>query len=326
MSGLIRLEQRKTERFKTIDLTAVDDDPRLSWKAKGIHTYLMTRPPKWEFYYADLLKRATDKRGAIKSGLKELQEAGYLKIRRDQDERGRWSGRTWIVTQDPKELPIESETPLFENTDGKQTSTVSRKTVLRENRNTENQQGSKKQGSNKHKEEKTSASKPRFPAEWYRQNETDYQEIKGVTLNGPEFGPFQRDLKLIYKAGHTPDEVRALMLALEKSEEAWTDSWTVKTVRMKIAEWKAGKLRLKNGRDEEKIKALRDDISEINHYLEYQVERRLIELGWAEEENGSLSEEQMEQQEKLERIRSQKEQEKMMLLKELSECERRRAK
>jgi len=98
-------------------------------------------------------------------------------------------------------------------------------------------------------EQEPSADPPRttFPADWYRQNEQDYQEIKGIELNGPEFGPVQRDLKLIYKAGHSPDEVRAFMTALEKSDEEWTGNWIIGTVRMKLAEFKAGKLFSKNG-------------------------------------------------------------------------------
>jgi len=91
-----------------------------------------------------------------------------------------------------------------------------------------------------------------YPPEWYRQNETDYQTIKGVTLTGPEFSPLQRDLKLIYKAGHMPADVKALMDALEASPEAWTDGWTIKTVRMKLAEWKGGKLKLSSNGDRPK--------------------------------------------------------------------------
>ncbi|MFC2094947.1 helix-turn-helix domain-containing protein [Candidatus Bipolaricaulota bacterium] len=94
----------------------------------------------------------------------------------------------------------------------------------------------------KPKNKNTSANKPRFPADWYRQNEENYQRIKGIKLRGPELGPLQRDLKLIYRAGHSPDDVRAFAEALEASEEVWTDSWTITTVRRKLAEFKAGKL------------------------------------------------------------------------------------
>jgi len=83
-----------------------------------------------------------------------------------------------------------------------------------------------------------------FSPDWYRENEADYQRIKGVTLTGPEFGPLQQGLKTCYMAGHEPVDVRGLMEALEASPEEWTQNWTINTVRMKLAEWKAGKLRL----------------------------------------------------------------------------------
>lgn len=321
MSELIRLEQRKTERFKTIDLTAIDSDPRLSWKAKGLHTYLMSRPPNWEFYYADLLKRASDKRGAIKSGLKELQVAGYLLIKRDKDAKGRWAGRTWIVTQDPKRLPLDGGTPLFENEDGKAASSVSRKTVLRENGKTENQQGSKEQGSKKHIKKEPSAAKPRFSPVWYKQNVTDYQEIKGVTLSGPEFGEIQRTLKSIYKAGHKPEDVRALMKAFEQSKEEWTDNWTIHTVARKLPEFLAGKLFGGDGRDTDRIRALKADIAQIDRYLEYQIKGRLTKLDWRAKDNGGLSLEESEEKERLERIRSEKQAERAKLEKQLRALE-----
>ena len=100
---------------------------------------------------------------------------------------------------------------------------------------------------NKNKEKQTSEDKPRngtFPAEWYRQNEKDYQEIKGVELTGKEFGALQRDLKLMYESGHSPDEIRSLMKAFEVSKERWTDNWTHSTVRNKMPYFVAGKLSL----------------------------------------------------------------------------------
>ena len=109
----------------------------------------------------------------------------------------------------------------------------------------------------------SSADKPRFPAEWYRELEAAYQETKGVVLAGPEFGPLQRDLKLIFKAGHEPQTVREFMSALEKSDEAWTDGWTIGTVRMKLPEWVGGKLKLGgNGKPPEnpELDAIRADI------------------------------------------------------------------
>lgn len=100
----------------------------------------------------------------------------------------------------------------------------------------------------KTKEKQTSEDKPRgevsYPAEWYRKNEDDYQRIKGITLEGPEFAPLQQALKSMYMANRTPDQICDLMEAFERSTEGWTDNWTYSTVKTKMAEFVAGKLSL----------------------------------------------------------------------------------
>jgi hypothetical protein len=51
----------------------------LSFKAKGILSYLLSRPDGWETNIPDLINHSTDKETAIRTGIRELREAGYLK-------------------------------------------------------------------------------------------------------------------------------------------------------------------------------------------------------------------------------------------------------
>lgn len=53
-------------------------DPNLSWKAKGIMTYMLSMPDDWIFYMEELVTNAADGMAGLKSGIKELKEAGYL--------------------------------------------------------------------------------------------------------------------------------------------------------------------------------------------------------------------------------------------------------
>ena len=108
MSELIRIEQRCNERYKTIDLRIIENDA-LSWRAKGLHTYLISRPPGWKLWYKDLEQRATDGKAAIGTAVKELQAAGYLRIERLLDERRRVIGSRWVVVQSPEMMPAEGE-------------------------------------------------------------------------------------------------------------------------------------------------------------------------------------------------------------------------
>jgi len=61
-------------------------DEGLSLKAKGIIALLASLPPDWTVYQSHLVKVSTDGRDALRSGLEELEEAGYLyrhRIRND---------------------------------------------------------------------------------------------------------------------------------------------------------------------------------------------------------------------------------------------------
>ena len=314
MSDLIRLTIKRNERYKTIYLEAIED-PRLSWRAKGLHTYLISRPPDWKIRYKDLEARATDGKTALASAIKELQDAGYLTIDRLQDEHGRFVGSKWIITESVTGLPINKQPhPDFPDTGNPETGSPDTG-----NGGISNKQVSKKKhSSNQHtRSDKPTAPRKRkkYPPEWYKQALDAYQEIKGITLSGPEFSPLQQTIKSIFMAGHTPDEAIALMRELEASPLEWTTNWTLRTVKMKLPEWKAGKLNLSpnsNGRDDH-IRALTEDIAQIDSYIEYQIDARLAKLSWRKD----LTLEEEEEKERLERIRAEKLEERKRLMRKL---------
>lgn len=50
----------------------------LSWKAKGILTYILTLPDDWVINLKEIMTHATEGESAFRSGWKELTEAGYV--------------------------------------------------------------------------------------------------------------------------------------------------------------------------------------------------------------------------------------------------------
>lgn len=52
----------------------------ISWKAKGLMGYFMSRPDDWKIHLKDLYNQATDGFDSVKSGLKELKANGYLEL------------------------------------------------------------------------------------------------------------------------------------------------------------------------------------------------------------------------------------------------------
>ena len=77
------------------------EDPNLSYKAKGILAYLLTKPDGWIVRVTDLMKHGKDGREAIYNGLKELQAHGYYQKSQVRDERGRISHWDSIICEVP---------------------------------------------------------------------------------------------------------------------------------------------------------------------------------------------------------------------------------
>jgi len=91
LNEVIRV-QRKPSSFVTMDKGFLEN-PNLSWKAKGILAYLLSKPDNWKVIISNVLKNATDGKGSVYKGLSELKEYGYYSKVPIRDEKGvivRW--------------------------------------------------------------------------------------------------------------------------------------------------------------------------------------------------------------------------------------------
>lgn len=93
----------------TVINNTICTDKRLSWKAKGIWLYAFSRPDDWEFYLCDIINQSTDGKDSVSSGVKELEEVGYLIRRRTRDDKGRVTGFEWIFLETPSTQHCEPE-------------------------------------------------------------------------------------------------------------------------------------------------------------------------------------------------------------------------
>jgi hypothetical protein len=96
---IIRIQKRDLP-YVQIDKRPLEN-PKLSWKAKGLLTYLMSRPNDWKIYMTQLLKVSTDGRVAVQAALAELRTAGHASIRqlRTPDNR-RAMGTEWVIHEE----------------------------------------------------------------------------------------------------------------------------------------------------------------------------------------------------------------------------------
>ncbi|WP_318549346.1 DnaD domain protein [Geobacillus thermoleovorans] len=97
--SVIRVRKRDNP-FVQID-RAVFEDERISWKAKGMLGYLLSKPDNWQVYIADLENKSKDGRDAVRSGLKELEETGYIRRTKKRNNKGRFEGWEYEVYETP---------------------------------------------------------------------------------------------------------------------------------------------------------------------------------------------------------------------------------
>jgi hypothetical protein len=114
----------RPSHYTVID-NQVLQDKRLSWKAQGLLTYLLSLPDSWQINTKHLSKERSDGKDSTLSGLKELEALGYVKKICVRDDRGRilrWENQVFDLPQsgegeEPETGEPESGFPDLENPD-----------------------------------------------------------------------------------------------------------------------------------------------------------------------------------------------------------------
>ena len=92
---------KKEDPFVRLDKNIVMNKS-ISWKAKGILSYVFSRPDDWKFYKDEMMQHSSDGRVSFDSGIKELEKAGYLyKTRVRNLETNKWEGWEWHFFETP---------------------------------------------------------------------------------------------------------------------------------------------------------------------------------------------------------------------------------
>lgn len=89
----------KRRSYTVIDNAALND-ARLSFKALGLLVFLLSKPDDWRFNYRHISTTHPDGEVAVRSGMAELEGAGYLVRRKERGEDGLFVWVT-IVYEEP---------------------------------------------------------------------------------------------------------------------------------------------------------------------------------------------------------------------------------
>ncbi len=92
----------KDRNYSVINNTVLNDK-RLTWKAKGLAAYLLSKPDDWQIDRDRLADQSEDGVTAVRSALKELEDCGYLRRTRRRSDNGKfpWEHTLFEIPQQP---------------------------------------------------------------------------------------------------------------------------------------------------------------------------------------------------------------------------------
>lgn len=123
MADTIRRVKRRSN-FTTVNNDYLQDK-KLSWKAKGLITYVMSLPSDWTLNLSDLKNRSKDGRDATAAGIRELIQHGYCQRSKLRDNGGLFGGFCYEVSDikefDPEQPQTENPSMVEPQTENPQT-------------------------------------------------------------------------------------------------------------------------------------------------------------------------------------------------------------
>lgn len=188
--------RNRTQQFTVVSQSIIRDD-RLSLKDFGLLVRLLSLPDNWEFSENGLMAIfKNDGQSSIRTGLKHLEEYGYLVRTRTRDSAGRLSGVEWTIYDYPQLENPNMDNPNMENQPQYNTNS-----------------STTKKPSTKGKEE--SKKEPRKSFDELIDGYTENAELRGAL----------RDYIQMRKAIRKPITNRALELAFKKLDELSSDDF-----------------------------------------------------------------------------------------------------
>ena len=84
-------------------------DKRLSLKAKGLLSQMLSLPEDWDYTLSGLAQINAEGKDAIRAAVVELERAGYIQRRQRIDKAGKFSDNEYIIREYPISAPVPQE-------------------------------------------------------------------------------------------------------------------------------------------------------------------------------------------------------------------------
>ncbi len=98
--GYYRVRKDKENPYVLVNKYCINDNT-ISWKAKGILLYMLSKPDDWKLYENEIVKNAKCGRESTRTGIQELIDAGYIDRKRRRSKVGKFEGYEYDVYEVP---------------------------------------------------------------------------------------------------------------------------------------------------------------------------------------------------------------------------------
>ena len=114
---IFRIQKNADNPFVMID-KRIFTDKKLSYRAKGVLGYLLSRPDNWLVNMVDVANQSTEGRDAVITAVNELMKHGYVE-RIEHRENGRFKSYEYLVYEVPKSVVPSDDTAHWKTVNGK---------------------------------------------------------------------------------------------------------------------------------------------------------------------------------------------------------------
>jgi len=109
---IIRVKKDKNNPYVLLNKTFLNQK-NLSFKAKGLLSFLLSLPDDWNVNIEHLSKISTDGKDSVRTAIKELIETKYITRNKIKNEKGQFENWEYIITEKPTLENPTSEDPTL---------------------------------------------------------------------------------------------------------------------------------------------------------------------------------------------------------------------
>lgn len=98
--SIFRREKSPEKPFTQVSNAIINDD-RLTWQARGLLIYILSKPNDWHIFSKDLVNHSPSGRESVNTTINLLIELGYIERYKIRNNKGIYAGYEYLIHEEP---------------------------------------------------------------------------------------------------------------------------------------------------------------------------------------------------------------------------------